>query len=133
LAQEGYSAGHKTTRTAVERPFPPIEHLNDKMEGLWDFAVTIQIRRAEQDSLGRSGVAESFARQVLALDVTEGVVVGVLGKWGSGKTSFVNLVRTEFARAGATILDFNPWMFSGAQQLVESLFCRTFGAAEDPA
>lgn len=80
------------------------------------------IRRAEQDSLGRSGVAESFARQVLALDVTEGVVVGVLGKWGSGKTSFVNLARAEFERAGATVLDFNPWMFSGAQQLVESFF-----------
>jgi len=67
-------------------------------------------------------MATMFAGQVLALDVSEGVVVGVLGRWGSGKTSFVNLARAEFERAGATILDFNPWMFSGAQQLVESFF-----------
>jgi hypothetical protein len=80
------------------------------------------IRRSEDDALGRTVVAQSFARQILKLDATEGVVIGVLGPWGSGKTSFVNLARTEFAQAGVPILDFNPWMFSGAQQLVESFF-----------
>jgi hypothetical protein len=58
----------------------------------------------------------------LELDASEGVVVGVLGRWGSGKTSFVNLARTEFERLGATVLDFNPWMFSGASQLLDAFF-----------
>lgn len=80
------------------------------------------VRRVEDDTLGRGVVARDFAHQVLALDVREGVVVGVLGAWGSGKTSFVNLARDEFERAGVPILDFNPWMFSGAEQLVESFF-----------
>jgi ABC-type glutathione transport system ATPase component len=71
------------------------------------------IRRPDEDTLGRSTTATLFARQVLALDVSEGVVVGVLGRWGSGKTSFVNLARAEFERAGASILDFNPWMLAG--------------------
>lgn len=82
------------------------------------------IRQPEDDTLGRRKVAETFAQQVLALDVSEGVVVGVLGPWGSGKTSFVNLARSEFDRAGVPILDFNPWMFSGAQQLVDSFFVK---------
>lgn len=80
------------------------------------------IRHPEDDTLGRTAVAEAFARQVLALDTTEGVVVGVIGAWGSGKTSFVNLARREFAQADVHILDFNPWMFSGTQQLVEHFF-----------
>ena len=80
------------------------------------------IRHPRDDTLGRTAVAESFARQVLALDTTEGVVVGVIGAWGSGKTSFVNLAREEFAQADVHILDFNPWMFSGTQQLVEHFF-----------
>jgi predicted KAP-like P-loop ATPase len=80
------------------------------------------IRRQEDDALGRAVVARSFAQQILSLDATEGVVVGVLGAWGSGKTSFVNLARNEFEQAGVPILDFNPWMFSGAEQLVESFF-----------
>lgn len=80
------------------------------------------IRRLEDDTVGRAVVAKSFARQVLGLDAKEGVVVGVLGAWGSGKTSFINLARTEFEGGGVPILDFNPWMFSGAEQLVESFF-----------
>ena len=57
------------------------------------------------------------------IDTTEGVVVGVLGPWGSGKTSFINLARNEFEKAKKIpILDFNPWMFSGTAQIVESFF-----------
>ena len=74
------------------------------------------IRRLEDDAIGRAPAARSFARQVLELDASEGVVVGVLGAWGSGKTSFIYLARSEFDQAGVPILDFNPWMFSGAMQ-----------------
>ena len=80
------------------------------------------IRRTEDDVLGRVEVAHSFARHVLTLDASQGVVVGVLGAWGSGKTSLINLARAEFDSADVPVLDFNPWMFSGADQLVESFF-----------
>lgn len=80
------------------------------------------IRNPADDVLGRAKVALSFAEHVLSLDVAEGVVVGVLGAWGSGKTSFINLARSHFQDTGVVILDFNPWMFSGAEQLVESFF-----------
>lgn len=79
------------------------------------------IRKSEDDTLGRTRVAKSFAAQVFSLDATEGVVVGVLGPWGSGKTSFVNLARTHLEADGA-VLDFNPWMFSGLEQLTQSFF-----------
>lgn len=80
------------------------------------------IKIPKDDVLGRNANAQNFAQHVLAFDSTEGVVVGVLGPWGSGKTSFINLARNEFEQAEVPILDFNPWMFSGAAQLVESFF-----------
>jgi len=80
------------------------------------------IRDVQEDSLGRFNVAKLFAQQILSLDISEGAVVGVLGEWGSGKTSFINLARPELEQACAVILDFNPWMFSGAEQLVERFF-----------
>ena len=64
----------------------------------------------------------TFARQVLELDASRGATVGVFGPWGSGKTSFVNLARKTFEREGVPVLDFNPWLFSGAEQLVERFF-----------
>jgi hypothetical protein len=49
--------------------------------------------------------------------------MGVLGPWGSGKTSLINLVREKLAAEPAVpVIDFNPWMFSGAEQLLESFF-----------
>ena len=80
------------------------------------------IQNPKDDVLNRARVAESFTEQLLSLDVSEGLVVGILGPWGSGKTSFVNLARPHLERAGITILDFNPWMFSGTAQLVEFFF-----------
>jgi hypothetical protein len=80
------------------------------------------VRDVADDSLGRAHSAQAFGRQVLDQDASAGVVVGILGPWGSGKTSFFNLARPVFESAGVPILEFNPWMFSGAQQLVESFF-----------
>ncbi|MGH9252744.1 MAG: hypothetical protein ACRD0W_24990 [Acidimicrobiales bacterium] len=37
----------------------------------------------------------------------------------------MNLARGHLQEAGVPILDFNPWMFSGAEQLVESFFVET--------
>lgn len=80
------------------------------------------IRSVDEDVLGRAKFARSFAEHLLSLDLSEGVVVGVLGPWGSGKTSFVNLARAHLESLELPVLDFNPWMFSGTEQLVESFF-----------
>lgn len=80
------------------------------------------IRSPKDDSIGRKGPADHFVQQVLSLDASEGLVVAVLGPWGSGKTSFINLARDGFAAAGVRVLNFNPWMFSGAEQLMDSFF-----------
>ena len=83
---------------------------------------TTPYRKSEEDVLGRSKLAIHFAEQILSLDASEGVVVGVLGPWGSGKTSLINLARLHLDKLGVPVLEFNPWMFSGAEQLVNSFF-----------
>ena len=81
------------------------------------------IRDPSDDALGRNAVARDLAAEIAAADVSEGCVVGVMGPWGSGKTSLINLIRHELSSGcGTPVLDFNPWMFSGAEQLVESFF-----------
>lgn len=81
------------------------------------------IRTWRQDRLDRRGTAASLAAEYRALDTSEGYVTGLMGPWGSGKTSLVNLVREELAKDPAIpVLDFNPWMFSGADALINSFF-----------
>ena len=80
------------------------------------------ITSPRHDALGRREAAKSFAQSVLRLDASDGAVVGVFGPWGSGKTSFLNLVKHELEGESVHILEFNPWMFSGTEQLVQRFF-----------
>jgi len=80
------------------------------------------IRTTSEDLLGRAKAALAFADNTLQLDYSEGLVVGVLGPWGSGKTSFTNMARERFTDHDIPIVDFNPWMFSGTEQLLQTFF-----------
>ncbi len=64
-----------------------------------------------------------MADDIRNLDPETGVVVGILGPWGSGKTSFINLTRHELAKSPQyPVLEFNPWLFSDTDELVQSFF-----------
>jgi len=81
-----------------------------------------------EDRLGRRPFAEIVATEVIAAPRTGGFVTAVTGPWGSGKTSVINMAVAELeAREAATVLVFNPWLFSGTEQLVEHFF-RELGA-----
>lgn len=81
------------------------------------------IRTWRQDRLERRGTAASLAAEYRTLDASEGYVTALMGPWGAGKTSLVNLVREELeANPAIPVLDFNPWMFSGADALINSFF-----------
>ena len=99
------------------------------------------ITSSDDDDLGRAPVAHDFAESIRELDASQGLVVGILGPWGHGKSSFINLMREQFETEPAlTVIDFNPWMFSGSNQLVNFFFTeigaelnvalRTFGGGE---
>ncbi|WP_115789975.1 KAP family P-loop NTPase fold protein [Arthrobacter silvisoli] len=79
------------------------------------------IESPNEDLFGRASLAEELHNLLDLLPSREGHVVALTGAWGSGKTSLLNLVRPLF-RDERIILDFNPWMFSGTTQLVDTFF-----------
>ncbi len=79
------------------------------------------IASSDDDLLGWAERAESFAREILSLDTSRGLTAAVVGPWGSGKTSFINLMRPEFEKSDVIMLDFNPWLFNDADDLVTRL------------
>jgi hypothetical protein len=106
----------------VESAHAPIESSPQVTDPVAGIPADNPITRPDEDTLGRSKFAQSFADRILTLDSTEGLVVGILGPWGSGKTSFVNLACARLNQRGIAVLEFNPWMFSGADQLVQTFF-----------
>ena len=50
------------------------------------------IAAKKQDRLGRSNYADSIASYINNLPVDRGFTIAVMGEWGSGKTSLLNMV-----------------------------------------
>lgn len=90
------------------------------------------ITSSEQDQLGRSVFAKYLARCILDHQNPASLVIGLYGRWGTGKTSIINLTLEELyvARNNTpdeekpVILNFSPWSYSGQQQLIYSFFRR---------
>jgi hypothetical protein len=81
------------------------------------------IKKASDDALGRSLLANEVTKLIRRLGATEGVVVGVLGPWGAGKTSLINMIEEALSSDDQIpVVRFNPWMFSGTDQLVDRFF-----------
>ncbi len=81
------------------------------------------IDTGEEDRLGRRPFAELVAAEIAAAPRVGGFVTAVTGSWGSGKTSVINMVVEDLeAQETATVLVFNPWLFSGTERLAEHFF-----------
>jgi hypothetical protein len=81
------------------------------------------IERGEDDRFGRGRIAERIAAEARRAPAESGFVIGLSGPWGSGKTSIANLVVELLEEDNQTVVvRFNPWMFSGAEDLVTRFF-----------
>lgn len=79
-----------------------------------------------QDLLGYAPFAKMLAHSVLRGSPSDGLVVGIYGEWGLGKTTLLNFVE-HFTQADAgddapIIIRFNPWWFSGREDLLRRFF-----------
>jgi len=77
---------------------------------------------AADDAFGRKPFAESLARSLVLPNNSPGLVVGIEGEWGSGKSTLIGFITKHLRENRKTIvIDFNPWMVSTTGALVETL------------
>ena len=84
----------------------------------------LPITKSIEDKLDRAQFAESLARTILEGLFPSSMAIGLYGEWGSGKTSFVNMVleKIDSIDSGAIILRFNPWLCTDPNQLISQFF-----------
>ena len=76
-----------------------------------------------QDFFGRADYARRVARLLVSSARRGSTVVGIMGPWGSGKSSALNLVELCLRTGhGATCIRFNPWYFETVPQLIMGFF-----------
>lgn len=82
-----------------------------------------EIRDENDDVLASKEQAASFAQTVLASGAHAGLVFGVDGPWGVGKTSFINLAARHWEQAGDRVIvcRFEPLRYASEPDLADRL------------
>lgn len=99
-------------------------------EDIWMFNPDRAIKNSSEDKLNRKEFAHFIGKAILENKTKESLVIGILGKWGSGKSSIVNMAIEHMEYLSASnksikkpiIVHFNPWNFSGQNQLIYQFF-----------
>ena len=80
--------------------------------------------KKEQDALGFSDSAESVAKSIFSGKYSNGFVIGIEGEWGSGKTTYINLIRESLKKQSSEfkIIEFKPWLHSSQENLIAAYF-----------
>lgn len=69
------------------------------------------IEEIKDDTYERNTVAEQIAKQIIATDNKKAFAIGITGVYGSGKTSFINLITNVLKNETypPLVVNFNPW------------------------
>jgi predicted KAP-like P-loop ATPase len=87
------------------------------------FAGDDPILNSNDDLLNRTRLASAIAEEVQEMNAERGAVVAITGKWGTGKTSLLNLTANILREQDQIqVVEFNPWFFSGTDQLISFFF-----------
>ncbi len=82
------------------------------------------------DILGRKDFAKAVSKTIYKDSNKDSYVIAFYGKWGSGKTSLINMILENIENETKDmnkdkkpiVVKFNPWIFSNQHQLVTQFF-----------
>ncbi len=80
------------------------------------------IQNKKEDLLNRGSFASNLANTIIKYSEEECVTLGLIGKWGSGKTSLINLTLENLNPEEIIIVKFNPWNYSEQNQIINQFF-----------
>ncbi|MDP2247846.1 MAG: P-loop NTPase fold protein, partial [Nitrosomonadales bacterium] len=85
---------------------------------------------AKVDLFKRRPFAVSLAKSLCLKKDMQGLVIGIEGEWGAGKTSIINFIKSELSNSASKpiVIEFNPWMTSGSKDLVEIMLMQLASA-----
>lgn len=77
----------------------------------------------KEDRFQRYPFAKRIADTIIESKSTEGIIIGIYGAWGEGKTSVMDFIATELQTHDSIIrLKFNPWRYPNESSLLFNFF-----------
>jgi len=79
--------------------------------------------KGKSDKLNRLKAAKALSKEICGREKSNSYAYGVVGGWGDGKTSFLNMVEYSLKdEEGVIIIHFNPWKSSSPKSIQKDYF-----------
>src|ERR1700733_9759589 len=88
------------------------------------------ISRLDDDKLHRANFVKALSIEISNIKNKDCRVIGLYGKWGSGKTSILQLLDSEIQSKFFFTSYFNPWRYKSEDTLLRELFLNIIAAVE---
>lgn len=82
------------------------------------------LENEKDDEFGFVGIAKKLTPSLIAATAGDGMVIGIEGPWGSGKSTMMNLIKIELATLNTPnlhVISIAPWLIGDGSSLVHSL------------
>ena len=80
-------------------------------------------RLDELQNVGWDKYAESLLARLEKTNTgKKSFTVSLTGSWGTGKTTFLSYLKEDMHRKGLNFLDFNPWLSSSTETIIQDFF-----------
>lgn len=80
------------------------------------------IGKTKVDELGYTAYAELLASKVSSSYFDKSFAIGINGKWGLGKTSFIDLLKRKLNDDDIIEINFNPWNSNSPKAIIQDFF-----------
>lgn len=91
----------------------------------WHLGSDRPLQNPSQDAFGYAQFANRLATAIVDAESPQGLVLGVHGAWGSGKSSVLNFMKFDLLaleeQSRPVVIEFNPWWFEGRDQIATQL------------
>lgn len=74
------------------------------------------------DELGYTDYANYIAEQINIHSFETSFAFGINAKWGSGKTSFIDLIKRKLKKENHILIDFNAWSSDSSKAIIKDFF-----------
>lgn len=87
------------------------------------FSADAPVSSKEEDKFSRWKFAERVGQVIATREDPSGLVIGLYGVWGDGKTSVLNFIQQSLKSEEKVIcIKFNPWRFGTENDLLKGFF-----------
>lgn len=89
------------------------------------------IENKDQDRFNRYKFSSRIAETIIKRNGEEGLVIGLYGIWGEGKSSILNMIEQDLSEnEEVLIIYFNPWKFKDEDALILNFFIKISSALD---